>query len=154
MSESAYRTFEALQIAAKLVAVEFRRSGRLRTDFRQVAEPNPLFHQLERGLCLELAPNGAVHFWTPWGDLNVMLANAFDGSVPEISGLGLGRIRPSEPPGLDCPGSRIFSIHQTSHLVLPKPQPRSITEYLPPANIQRRWTEVSGLFRLRRSSAA
>jgi hypothetical protein len=155
MSESEYRTFEALALAADIAIGQLAKHERLRVDFRKTARPNPLFHQLACGLCLELAQNGAVHFWTPWGDWNPGLAspNAFDGR-PEFDGLTFSDFSADAAVCAPASPSRVFAIHQCKNLILPQPVPRPLAAYRPPAEIQRRWPELANLLRARRRFAA
>lgn len=155
MSESEYRTFEALSQAAEIILGGLAKQGKLRTDFRQVAWPNPLFNQLTRGLCLELVPNGAIHFWTPWGDWNAGLASPDSfGEKPEIPGLILSHFIADDTLRPQAPRSRVFAIHQSKNLILPQPIQKPLTEYRTPSDISRRWPELLNMWRTRRRFAA
>ena len=156
MTESEYRTFEALIFTLDALLDNLAAQGRLRTDFRPVAEPHPLFHQLERGFCLELAPNRAINFWTPWGDLNAGISDLPPEAVPPLAPEIAFRdftVDESAPRRI-APRSLRLAIHRAGRLVLPQPKLRPLEGYRTPEDSRGLWSEINRLFCSRRRCAA
>jgi len=146
MSVNEYRIYEATYEASRIIVQRLDELGQLKED-RRGSPVDPTHHQMRLGLCLELAADGGLRLWTPWGEWTFCLTSLKPGeTLPKIPKLELLRFEMTKGARAYYVPPNIFAIHRAGHLILPYARERTAEQMLDGAEASQRWHCLSRRF--------